>query len=160
MELRINDIVKKIEENDLVVNFVKELEKSLEKEDNKGSLSNEEIENIKFSPKEELEFDRKEFEFLQEYFAKELLDLSKGEIYIVTNKYENDDEYHRYKVTQYKNNLECKYIAFEKDLPENVKLGDVVRKVDGTYIYDEEATVLIKDAIREIKEEIINRRKT
>ena len=76
-------------------------------------------------------------------FQQELSDTSSGEIYIVTDKYEND-EYHRYKVTQYKNNLECKYIAFAKDLPENVQLRDVVRKVDDKYIYDQEATQYVK----------------
>ena len=81
---------------------------------------------------------------MQEYFKTKLSDLSNGEIYIVTNKYENDDENQRYKVTQYKNNMECKYIAFEKDLPENVQLQDVVRKVNGKYIYDDEATRVYK----------------
>ena len=33
--------------------------------------------------------------------------------------------------------MECKYIAFEKDLPQNVQLQDVVRKIDGKYfLYD------------------------
>lgn len=159
MDLGIDEIVKKLEKNDIVGNFIKELEKSFKREDTKKHLSDEEIENIQLTPEEELEFDRKEYQFLQDFFSKKLSKLSEGEIYIVTNKYENDDEYHRYKVTQYKNNLECKYIAFEKDLPENIKIGDVVRKVNGTYIYEEDATRLIKEAIRGLKEEIINNRK-
>ena len=116
------------------------------------------MDNIKLTPEEELEFDKKEFKFLQKYFKKELSDLSKGEIYIVTNKYEDDNEYHRYKVAQYKNNLECKYIAFEKDLPKNVRLRDVVRKTNGRYVYDKEATRFVKDSINIIKEDIVKNR--
>ena len=118
----------------------------------------EKMEDVKLTPKEDMEFYRKKWDFLENYFNKELSDLSKGEIFIVTNKYENDYEYHRYKVTQYKDHKECKYIAFEKDLPENVKLGDVVRKVDGKYIYDEQATKYVTDSINKIKEDIINKR--
>ena len=155
MELDLNRIVGKITQNEFVENFLKELTKALENYNNK--LKGEDMNNIKLTHEEEIEFDRKEFRFLHDYFSKELADLSKGEIYIVTNKYENDDEYHRYKVTQYKNNLECKY--FEKDLPENVQLRDVVRKIDGKYIYDEQATQYVKDSINQIKEEIIKNRK-
>lgn len=139
MELDLNILAKKITKNDFVQNFIKELSNFLEKRNN-IDLKGEDMDNVKLMPNEELEFERKEFIFLQEYFKSELSDLSRGEIYIVTNKYENDNELHRYKVTQYKNNLECKYIAFEKDLPQNVQLGDIVRKIDGIYIYDEQAT--------------------
>ena len=116
------------------------------------------MDDIKLTPKEELEFDKEEFKFLQRYFKKEL-SLSKDEIYIVTNKYEDDDEYHRYKVAQYKNNLECKYIAFKKDLPKNVKLRDIVRKIKGKYVYDEKATQFVKDSLNKIKEDIVKNRK-
>lgn len=141
MELNLNKIVESIKQNDFIENFIKELSNTLinyNKNDRK--VNGENMNNIELTADEELEFDRKEFEFLQEYFKKELSDLSNGEIYIVTNKYENDNEYHRYKVAQYKDNLECKYIAFEKDLPENIQLRDVVRKVNGKYIYDVQAT--------------------
>lgn len=43
-------------------------------------------------------------------------------------------------------------------MPENVKLGDVVRKIDGKYIYDEQATKYVTDSINKIKEDIINKR--
>ena len=108
--------------------------------------------------KEEMEFYREENQFLQDYFNKQENDLSDGEVFIVTDKYENDDEYHRYKVAQYKNNLECKCIAFEKEFLQNVKLGDVVKKIDGKYIYDEKATQYINDSINEIKQNIIRKR--
>ena len=157
MDLELNIKVENIEKNELAQCFIKELSDALNKFDNKKGLK-EKADNIKLTSEEELEFNKKEFEFLQDYFKKELADLSKGEIFIVTNKYENDNEYHRYKVAQYKNNLECKYIAFEKELPENVKLGDVVRKIDGKYIYDEKATQYVNNAINKIKQEIINNR--
>lgn len=149
MELNLNKITDKLGQNELVKKFIEELGKTLE------NLNNKNMKNNELTTEEELEFERKEFSFLQEYFKKELSDLSNGEVYIVTNKYDND-ELQRYKVTQYKNNLECKYIALKKDLPQNVQLGDVVRKINGSYIYDEQATLYVKNAINEIKQEIIN----
>lgn len=159
MELDLNRITEKLQQNDFVKNFIKELRETLENFNNKNEVKGEKMDEVELTPEEDLEFYRKESEFLQNYFKKELLDFSKGEIYLVTNKYENDIEYHRYKVAQYKDNKECKYIAFEKDLPENVKLGDVVRKVDGKYIYDKQATQYVSNSINEIKQEIINKRK-
>ncbi len=147
MELNLNKITEKLSQNEFVKNFIQELGKTLENSNN----------NLELTDEEELEFEKREFDFLQKYFKKELCDLSKGEVFIVTNKYDND-ELHRYKVTQYKNNLECKYIAFEKDLPQNVQLRDVVRKVNGSYIYDEQATQYLKNAINDIKQEIVNNR--
>ena len=145
MELNLNKIVENIKQNDFIENFIKELSNALlNYNKNNMKVNGENMNNIELTVEEELEFDKKEFEFLQEYFKTKLSDLSNGEIYIVTNKYENDDENQRYKVTQYKNNMECKYIAFEKDLPENVQLQDVVRKVNGKYIYDDEATRVYK----------------
>lgn len=158
MDLELNIKAEKIEENKLAQNFIKELSDALNNFNNEKELKSAEIANVKLTPQEELEFNKKEFAFLQDYFKKELVDLSQGEMYIVTNRYENDNEYHRYKVAQYKNNFECKYIAFEKDLPENVKLGDVVRKIDGKYIYDEKATQYVNDSINKIKQEIIKNR--
>lgn len=139
MDLNLNIMAEKIIKNEFMQNFIKELSKALENYNN-VNLKGENMDSIKLTPKEELEFDRKEFNFLQNYFKRELSDLSKGEIYIVTNKYENDTELHRYKVTQYKDNCECKYIAFKKNLPPNVQIRDVVRKINGKYIYDEQAT--------------------
>lgn len=135
MELNLNKIIENIKQNDFIGNFMKELGNALV-----FSNNNESMDNIELTEEEELEFDRREFDFLQDYFKKELSDLRNGEIYMVTNKYEKDEEYHRYKVAQYKDNKECKYIAFEKDLPENVQLRDIVRKINGNYIYDGQAT--------------------
>lgn len=140
MNLDLNRITEKIEQNDFIKNFIKELSEALENFSNQKELKGEKMDDIELTQEEDLEFYRKKSNFLQEYFENELTDLSKGEIFLVTNKYENDYEYHRYKVAQYRDNKECKYIAFEKDLPENVQLGDVVRKINGKYIYDEQAT--------------------
>lgn len=159
MDLNLNRITEKMENNSFIRNFIKEMSEYLEKVNNKKEIKIEKMDQIKLTDEEDLEFYRKKWDFLENYFEKELLDLSKGEIFIVTNKYENDEEYHRYKVTQYKNNIEHKCIAFEKDLPENVQLGDVVRKIDGKYIYDKQATQYVSESINKIKQEIINNRK-
>ncbi len=155
MNLDLNKIAEKIEQNDFIRNFMQELNNVLEGFNKKINVKGEKMEEIKLSPDEDLEFYKKEMKFLQEYFKQEL---TKGEVYIVTNKYENDDELHRYKVTQYKNNFECKYVVQEKDLPQNVQIGDVVKKIDGEYILDEEATKYIKENREKIKQEIISKR--
>lgn len=157
MNLDLNRITEKVQQNDIVKKFMKELSEAIEKFNNKD-VKSKKIDDIKLTPEEDLEFYKQKSKFLQNYFKKELSDLSKGEIYIVTNKYENDIQYHRYKVAQYKDNKEWKYIAFEKDLPENVQLMDVVRKIDGKYIFDEKATTYVRDSIDEIKQDIIYKR--
>ena len=148
MNLYLDTIIEKLEQNDLIKNFMKELSEALENFNKKNQLKGEKMDYIELTKEEDMEFYRKKWDFLENYFNKELSDLSKGEIFIVTNKYENDYEYHRYKITQYKNHKECKYIAFEKDLPENVKLGDVVRKIDGKYIVNTPKT---PKSIRKVK---------
>ena len=159
MNLDINREPEKKEQKSFIIKFMEDLKQALNSTSNKNIEKDEKDKDIVLTQEEELEFEKEEFKFLQEYFKNQLSDLSKGEIFIVTNKYENDDEYHRYKVTQYKNNFECKYIAFEKDLPQDVQLGDVVRKVDGRYIYDEQETIYIKECKNKIKQDIINKRK-
>lgn len=158
MELDLNKITEKIPKNNFIKNFLKELSETLDNFNEKNEIKTDKIEEIKLTQEEDLELYRKESEFLQNYFKKELSDLSNGEIYLVTNKYENDNEYHRYKVAQYINKHERKYIALKKDLPENVKIGDVVRKVNGKYIYDKKATQYVKNSINKIKCDIINKR--
>ncbi len=158
MNLGLDTIIEKLEQNEFIKNFMQELSETLEKINSRNELKGEKMDDIKLTPEEDMELYRKKWSFLEGYFSKELSNLSKGDTFIVTDKYENDYEYHRYKVTQYKNNKECKYIAFEKDLPENIKLGDVVRKVGGKYIYDEQATKYVTDSINKIKEDIINKR--
>ena len=158
MELDLSEKMEKMAKSNMAEKFIKELGEALDKY-NRESKEEQDIENVKLTNTEEAELDRREFDFLQDYFAKELEDKTKGEIFIVTNKYENDKEYHRYKIAQYKDNLECKRVAFEEDLPENTKLRDVVRKIDGKYIYDEKATEYVKSAINKIKQDIIINRK-
>ena len=158
MNLGLNKITDKLKQSDFIKKFIMELSETLENINNKKEKMNCQIDDIQLTEKEEMEFYREENQFLQDYFSKQENDLSDGEIFIVTDKYENDNEYHRYKVAQYKNNLECKYIAFEKEFLQNVRLGDVVRKIDGKYIYDEKATQYINDNISEIKQNIIKNR--
>ena len=152
MNLDLNRVIEKVGQNEFVKEFIKELGEYLEMKNNKK------MENIELTPEEDLDFYRKKSDFLQEYFKNELSDLKNGEIFMVTDKFENDSEYHRYKVAQYKNDKECKYIAFEKDLPENIKRGDMVRKVDGKYLLDEQATEFVNDSINNIMNEIIKNR--
>jgi len=146
LEFNLNVLTEKIEKNEFARNFLKEL----------GDTVNN-IDDKKLTVDEELEYEKKEFNFLQKYFEKELLDQSNGEVFIVTNKYEND-ELHRYKVAQYKDNIECKYIALEEDLPEDVELRDVVRKIDGKYILDKQATQYIKEGLNKVKQVILDKR--
>lgn len=159
MELNLDKEIPKTKRNNFIENFIKELTKALEVYNkNDMNINVDYIENIELTPEEDWEFYKKENDFLKNYFKKELSDISKGEVFIVTNRYEADTENRRYKVTQYKNNKECKYIAFEKDLPSNVQLNDVVRKIDGKYIYDEQATQYVNNSINKIKQDIINKR--
>ena len=158
MELDLNRITEKIQQNDFIKNFIKELSEALENFSHQNKVKGEKMEEVKLTPEEDLIFYRKKWDLLENYFEKELSDLSKGEIFLVTNKYENDYEYHRYKVTQYVEGHERKYIAFEKDLPENVQLGDVVRKIDGKYIYDKQATQYVKNSLNKIRQDIISKR--
>lgn len=153
-----NNLLNNIRENNIIKNFINELSDYLENFNNKNNVYGGNMDDIKLTPKEEFELHRKEFKFLQEYFKQELSNPSKGEMYIVTNKYENDIEYHRYKVAQYKDNFECKYIAYEKDLPKNVQIKDVIKKIDGKYIYDKQATEYVRNCINQIKKDIINKR--
>ena len=152
MNLDLNRVIEKVGQNEFVKEFIKELGEYLEMKNNKK------MENIELTPEEDLDFYRKKSDFLQEYFKNELSDLKNGEIFMVTDKFENDSEYHRYKVAQYKNDKECKYIAFEKDLPEDIKIGDMVRRVDGKYLLDEQATEFVNDSINNIMNEIIKNR--
>ena len=158
MELELKKIAEKLKQNDFVENFINELSEALKNFSIQEKVKSKKIGEVRLTPEEDIKFYRKKWNFLENYFEKELSDLSKGEIFLVTNKYENDYEYHRYKVTQYVDGHERKYIAFEKDLPENVQLGDVVRKTNGKYIYDKQATQYIKKSLNEIKQRIINER--
>ena len=158
MELELNRIAEKLQQNDFIKNFIKELSEAIENFNIQNKVKGEKMEEVKLTPEEDLKFYRKKWDFLENYFEKELSDLSNGEIFLVTNKYENDYEYHRYKVAQYVEGHERKYITFEKDLPENVQLGDVVRKIDGKYIYDKQATQYVKNSLKEMKQDIIDKR--
>ena len=158
MELELKKIAEKLKQNDFVENFINELSEALKNFSIQEKVKSKKIGEVRLTPEEDIKFYRKKWNFLENYFEKELSDLSKGEIFLVTNKYENDYEYHRYKVTQYVKGHERKYIAFEKDLPDNVQLGDVVRKINGKYIYDKQATQYINKSLNGIKQRIINER--
>ena len=71
MDLNLNKIVKKLEDNSFVTNFIKELGEHLEKANNKNQMSSQ---NIELTPEEEKVFYRERWNFLEEYFNKELSD--------------------------------------------------------------------------------------
>ena len=87
MNLGLDTIIEKLEQNDFIKNFMNELSKALEKFNNENGLKGEKMEDTKLTQEEDMEFYRKKWDFLENYFNKELSDLSKGEIFIVTNKY-------------------------------------------------------------------------
>ena len=150
MDLDLNKTIEKIQKNELIKNFMKELSKALESFSHQNELKGEKMDNNELTSEEEWEFYRKKCDFLQECV--------KDDIFLVTNKFDKDYKYHRYKVAQYIKNHERKYIVFEKDLPQNVQIGDVVRKKDGVYIFDEKSTKYVKDSLDNIKQDIINKR--
>jgi hypothetical protein len=158
LDLDLNKITENLKQNDFVKKFIKELNSAFEGFDCQKGKNGENMNNTKFTSQEDMEFYRKKTEFLENYFSKELSNSKSGTAYIVTDKYENDHEHNRYKVAQYKDGKEYKYVAFKKDLPENVSIGDVVRKVDGKYICDEQATKYINDTLKEFEQEIIDSR--
>ena len=159
MELNLDNEIHKTKQNNFIENFIKELTKALGiYNKNDMNINVDHIEDIELTPEEDREFYKKECNFLKNYFKKELLDISNGEIFIVTSRYEADTENRRYKVTQYKDTSIRNYIAYENDLPSNVQLRDMVRKIDGKYIYDEQATQYVNNSINEIKQNIINKR--
>ena len=155
MNLDLNRITEKLQKNEIIQSFINELNQMLEKMNKKNDLKEEIMDDIRLSQEEELNYYKKEMQFLQDYFQQEL---SNGEVFIVTDKYQND-ELNRYKITQYKNNLESKYVVLKQDLPQNIQIGDIVRKEDGTYVLDEEATKYVQECKEKIKQEVISERK-
>lgn len=135
----------KIINSTIVQNFIKEMEKAL--------MKKEELTNYELGI-----YDRKEFEFLREFFDKRLSNTSRGETFIVHDKYYNDPK-GRYHVAQYKEKQECLKIAFKENLPTDVKIGDVlVKKEDGNYYHDREATNYVRNNLDRIKQQIIAER--
>lgn len=114
--------------------------------------------NTIFTQEEAFEFYRKEDAFLENFFDKELADLSQGEAFIVSNRYNDDRISHRYKVAQYKNGMECKHVVSESVLPVGVKLNDIVRKIGNKFYYDEYSTKYVNDTIEKIKQDILDKR--
>ena len=88
MKLDLNRITEKLQQNDFIKNFIEELSGALENFSHQNQVKVEKVEEVELTPEEDLEFYRKESNFLQNYFKDELSDLSKGEIYLVTNKYD------------------------------------------------------------------------
>ena len=89
----------------------------------------------------------------EEFKVYESLD---DDYYILHNKYSEDD---RYKVEQCRNNQSILKVIHEGDLLDtDLKVGDILRKVDGKYVLDEAKTKEVKEKLEEIKQSIIQQR--
>lgn len=111
-----------------------------------------------FTQEEAFEFFRKKDTFLENFFDKELADLSQGETFMVSNRYNSDRVSHRYKVAQYQDKKMNIKAVPESVLPLGVKLNDIVRKIDGKFYYDEYATKYVNESINKIKQDILDKR--
>lgn len=114
--------------------------------------------NTIFTQEEAFEFYRKEDAFLESFFDKELADLSQGEAFIVSNRYNDDSICHRYKVAQYQDKKMNITVVPESVLPVGVKLNDIVRKIDGKFYYDEYSTKYVNDNREKIIQDILDKR--
>lgn len=158
MNLNFNVSLNRTKDNELSKDLIQNFHKYIESF--KNDYDTPDLADIRFTQEEDLEYYRKEFDFLESFFDKELADTSHGEAFIVTNRYNSDRMSHRYKVTQYKNSTECKYVVSESVLPIGVKLNDIVRKVGDKYYYDEQATKYVNDTLNKFKQEILDKRNT
>ena len=146
--LHINISMNSTEQDERTKQFIEELTKATERFNKTKEMRESEMKG-----KKEWEFTKAKENFLQEYFKQELSNSNKLQIYIVTDKYEND-EMGRYKITQYKNNAEYKYVVFEEDFSENIRIGDIVVKDKGKYIYDAVRTKYVQQTIEAIRKNL------
>ena len=68
MNLGLDTIIEKLEQNDFIKNFMKELSEALENFNNKNELKGEKMEDIKLTQEEDMEFYRKKWDFLENYY--------------------------------------------------------------------------------------------
>ena len=59
MELDLNRITEKLQENDFIKNFIKELSEALENFSHQNKIKGEKMEEVKLTPEEDLIFYRK-----------------------------------------------------------------------------------------------------
>lgn len=114
--------------------------------------------NTIFTQEEAFEFYRKQDAFLESFFDKELADLSQGEAFIVSNRYNDDSICHRYKVAQYRDKKMNITVVPESVLPVGVKLNDIVRKIDSKFYYDEYSTKYVNENREKIIQDILDKR--
>ncbi len=72
MNLGLDTIIEKLEQNDFIKNFMQELSETLEKINSRNELKGEKMDDIKLTPEEDMELYRKKWSFLEGYFSKEL----------------------------------------------------------------------------------------
>lgn len=140
---------------DLIHNFHKYLESFTYKYDAADMMDTI---NTIFTQEEAFEFYRKQDAFLESFFDKELADLSQGETFIVTNRYNGDRICHRFSIAQYQDKKMNINVVPESVLPVGVKLNDIVRKIDGKFYYDEYSTKYVNDNREKIIQDILDKR--
>lgn len=140
---------------DLIQNFHKYLESFTYNYDTANMMD---MINTIFTQEEAFEFYRKKDAFLENFFDKELADLSQGEAFMVSNRYNGDRICHRYSIAQYQDEKMNIKVVPESVLPLGVKLNDIVRKIDNRFYYDEYATKYVNEAINKIKQDILDKR--
>ena len=68
MNLGLDTIIEKLEQNDFIKNFMNELSEALENFNNENELKGEKMEDVKLTPKEDMEFYRKKMGFFRKLF--------------------------------------------------------------------------------------------
>lgn len=68
MELELNRITEKLQQNDFIKNFIKELSEALENFSHQNKVKGEKMEEVKLTPEEDLKFYRKKCFFFGKLF--------------------------------------------------------------------------------------------
>ena len=63
MNLGLDTIIEKLEQNDFIKNFMKELSEALGNFNNENDLKGEKMDDVKLTPEEDMEFYRKKWDF-------------------------------------------------------------------------------------------------
>ena len=148
----INNIVSDVKNNKFIDAFIKELQNYVDTKKEDIGLSNSEIKlNTIYRDK----FFMERSNVLNSY-AEQTLD--KGEMYYIYDK--NSKMIDGYNLCVCKEGMSHTIIEVSRsELPNESKIGSVLRKSGNTYILDEEATINIENKIENIKNEIIEEQK-
>ena len=151
-----NNLINKAKENNIVENFLNELNNYLENnlsksDDNELSL----LQKIYNTGKVTVEYRDKmllERENILENYAKETK--SKGTMYYLYNKDTEDNKYHISICEE--GNSRVVIEAEKNELPKGAGVDSVLRKVNGKYVLDVEATRIVNEQISEMVDNLLN----